>query len=68
MKETRCRALEHRQGDRTLGLGVWSKKALQAWNGTRMYQSFFRADPEDKDFQVALLLCFVFLGLSIKAL
>jgi len=44
------------------------KKTLQAWNGTRMYQSFFRADPDDKDFQVIALLCFVFLGLSEKAL
>jgi hypothetical protein len=44
------------------------KKTLQAWNGTRMYQSFFRADENDKDFQVAALFCFVFLGLSENAL
>ena len=26
VEQTRCRALEHRQGDRVLGLGVWSKR------------------------------------------
>ena len=40
------------------------KRDLQGWNGTTMYQSFFRLDEKDKDFQVVVLSCFVFLGLS----
>ena len=75
VEQTRCRALEHRQGEATVHL-VWAygqkdhpleKKHLQGWNGTKMYQSFFKLDEEDKDFQVVALLCSVFIGLSEKA-
>ena len=29
-----------------------AKKNLQGWNGTKMYQTFYQLDPDDKDFQV----------------
>jgi hypothetical protein len=48
--------------------GPLAKGHVQDWNGMKMYQSFFRPDGEDKDFQVVALLCYVFLGLSEKAL
>jgi hypothetical protein len=28
------------------------KKNLQGWNGTKMYQTFYQLDTDDKDFQV----------------
>jgi hypothetical protein len=48
--------------------GPLAKGHVQEWNGMKMYQSFFRLDCDDKDFQVVVLLCDVFLRLSEKAL
>jgi hypothetical protein len=45
-----------------------AKNNVQEWNGMKMYQSFFRLDEDEKGFQVVALVCFVFLGLSEKAL